>query len=120
MQSKLFFSILITLSLLTPGALMAIDPANIKDAEAEARTNFDHIKLAEYYENEANAMKAKAEEQKKLLQDYHDHSEYYGREGQDFHAHHSALLKYYTEAVDRNTEMAISHRNMSRKVKGLK
>ncbi|MBY0483515.1 hypothetical protein [Nitrosomonas sp.] len=117
MQSKLFFVVLFIFTFLTFGAAMAADSANVSNAEAKAKTSFDHIKLAEYYENEANALKAKAEEQRKLLEEYQNHSEYYGREGQEFESHHEALLREYTKATERNNEMAVSHRNMSKKVK---
>jgi len=117
MQSKLFFVVLFIFTFLTFGAAMAADSANVSNAEAKAKTSFDHIKLAEYYENEANALKAKAEEQRKLLEEYQNHSEYYGREGQDFESHHEALLREYTKAAERHSEMAISHRNMSKKAK---
>jgi len=119
MQTKIFFAVLVILSFLTSSVPMAAESANINDAEAKAKTNFDHIKLAEYYENQAKEMSAKAEEQKKLLEEYKNHSEYYGREGQDFQSHHEALLRDYTKAAERNTEMAASHRKMSKRVKGL-
>ena len=117
MQKKLFFATLIILSFLFSGASMAADSANIRDAEAKAKTKFDHIKLAEYYENEANVLKEKAEEQRKLLEEYKNHSEHYGREGQNFESHHEALLREYTKAAERNSEMAVSHRNLSKKFK---
>ncbi|UJP05602.1 MAG: hypothetical protein LZF61_01075 [Nitrosomonas sp.] len=117
MQTKLFFAVLMIVGLLASGLSMAIDDTNVEQAEANAQTRFDHIELAEYYENEAKAMKEKAKEQKKLLNEYNKHMEYYGREGQDFHAHHSALFKYYTEAAERNAEMAVSHRNIAKPLK---
>lgn len=110
MQSKLFFVVLFIFTFLTSGAAMAADSANITDAEAKAESHFNHIKLAEYYENEANALKAKAEEQRKFLEEYKNHSEYYGRQGQEFESHHEALLREYTKAAERNSEMAASHR----------
>ena len=119
MQTKLFLATLIILSFLASGASMAAESANISDAEAKAKSHFDHIKLAVYYENQANAMKAKAEEERELIKEYEAHSEYYGREGQLFRSHHEALLREYTKAAERNSEMAASHRNMSKKVKGL-
>lgn len=124
MQTKLFFAVLITFSILLSSSLIAAESADVsdaglKEAEAKAKTNFDHVKLAEYYDKEAKEMSAKAEEQKKLLEEYKSHSEYYGREGQDFQSHHEALLREYEKAVERNMEMAVSHRKMSKKVKGL-
>lgn len=117
MQAKIFLTILITLSFLASSVLMAAGSASISEAEAKAKTKFDHIGLAEYYEKEAKAMNEKLEEQRKLLEEYKNHSEYYGREGQDFQSHHEALLRKYTKAVERNKEMAASHRRMAEKIK---
>ncbi len=118
MQTKLFFTILIILSFLASSACIAAESAEINEAaEAKAKTKFDHIGLAVYYENEAKEMNAKAEEQKKLLEEYKNHSEYYGREGQDFESHHDALLRKYTKSAERNMEMAASHRKMAERGK---
>jgi len=119
MQAKIFLSVLVILSFLASSLSMAAESESVSDAEKKAKTNFDHIKLAEYYENQAKEMNAKAEEERKLLEEYKSHSEYYGRQGLDFESHHEALLREYTKAAERNTQMAVSHRNMSRKVKGL-
>ena len=43
MQTKLFLAALIILSFLASGASMAADSANITDAEAKAKSHFDHI-----------------------------------------------------------------------------
>lgn len=114
---EFLFAVLFVLTFLVSGATIAADAANVSNAEAKAKSNFDHIKLAEYYENEVNVLKAKASEQSKLLEEYKNHSEYYGREGQEFESHHEALLREYTKAAERNNEMAVSHRNMAKKVK---
>jgi len=118
MQTKIFFAVLVILSFLTSSVPMAAESANINDAEAKAKTNFDHIKLAEYYENQAKEMSAKAEEQKKLLEEYKNHSEYYGREGQEFQSHHEALLREYEKAVERNMEWPFLTGRCQRKLKG--
>ncbi len=116
MQTKIFLAILIILSFLASSALAA-ESANMSEAEAKAKTKFDHTGLAVFYENEAKEMNAKAGEQKRLLDEYKNHSEYYGREGQDFESHHEALLRKYTKAAERNLEMAASHRKMAERVK---
>lgn len=117
MQAKIFLTILVTLSFLLFSVSITAESTSISDAEAKAKTKFDHMGLAVYYDNEANAMDGKVEEQRKLLEEYKNHSEYYGREGQDFQAHHDALLQEYTKAVERNKEMAASHRKMAERVK---
>lgn len=119
MQTKTFLAVLVILSFLVSSVSMAADSESISDAEKKAKTNFDHIKLAEYYENQAKEMNAKAAEERKLLEEYKSHSEYYGRQGLDFESHHEALLREYEKAAERNAQMAVSHRNMSKKVKGL-
>ncbi len=118
MQTKLFFTMLIIFTFLASGACIAAESEEVNEiAEAKAKTKFDHIGLAVYYENEAKAMREKAKEQEKLLAEYKNHSEYYGREGLDFEAHHEALLRKYTKSAERNMEMAASHRKMVEKVK---
>ena len=118
MQTKLFLTILIILTFLVSSVCIAAESEEINEiAEAKAKTKFDHIGLAVYYEKEAKEMSAKAEEQKKLLEEYRNHSEYYGREGQDFESHHEALLRKYTKSAERNSEMAASHRKMAERVK---
>lgn len=118
MQTKLFFTTLIIFIFLVSSVGIAAESEEINEiAEAKAKTKFDHIGLAVYYENESKAMNAKAEEQKKLLDEYNTHSEYYGREGQDFQSHHEALLRKYTKAAERNMEMAASHRKIAERIK---
>ena len=118
MQTKLFFTILIILTFLVSSVCIAAESEEINEiAEAKAKTKFDHIGLAVYYENEAKEMRAKAEEQKRLLDEYNTHSEYYGREGQDFQSHHEALLRKYTKSAERNREMAASHRKIVERIK---
>ena len=118
MQTKLFFTILIILTFLVSSVCIAAESEEINEiAEAKAKTKFDHIGLAVYYENEAKEMSAKVEEQKRLLDEYNTHSEYYGREGQDFQSHHEALLRKYTKSAERNREMAASHRKIVERIK---
>ncbi|SFF07862.1 hypothetical protein [Nitrosomonas sp. Nm166] len=117
MQAKIFLTIMVILSFVASSLSIAAGSASISDVEAKAKTKFDHIGLAEYYEKEAKALNEKVEEQRKLLEEYKNHSEYYGREGQDFQSHHEALLRKYTKAVERNMEMAASHRKIAEKMK---
>jgi|GEM_PF-7052437 len=71
MQTKLFFTILIICTFLASSVCIAAESEEINEiAEAKAKTKFDHIGLAVYYENEAKEMNAKAGEQKRLLDEY--------------------------------------------------
>jgi uncharacterized protein YacL (UPF0231 family) len=96
---------------------MAGESANINDAEVKDNAHIDHKKLARYYEKEAREMNAKAEEQKTILDEYENQSQYYGREGQLFQSHHQALLREYEKAAEQNLEMAATHRKMAEKTK---
>ena len=64
-----------------------------------AKTYSDHDNLASHYDNLAKEMVAKVEEKKISLEDYDDHSYYYGRQGQDFKSHTLANIRYYEEAA---------------------
>lgn len=114
MKKKTFIAILVVSALFTSNVSFA-ELGKMDKAEAQAKTKFDHIGLAEMYEKEAHEMNAKTEKQKELLKEYRDHSEYYGRSGQDFESHHEALLREYEKAVERNKEMAAVHRKMADK-----
>ncbi|PSJ16749.1 hypothetical protein [Nitrosomonas supralitoralis] len=114
MQTKLFFVMLISFTLLISSVSQAGESKKISETVANTKTDFLHIKLAEYYEKEAKELSEKVEEQKNMLQEYENHSEYYGRSGQDFHSHHEALLREYTKAAERNAEMAAAHRKMAK------
>ena len=113
MRTKILIITLITSTLFVSNVSIA-ELGKMDKAETQAKTKFDHIGLAEMYEKEANEMTAKAKAQKELLEEYQHHSEYYGREGQDFQSHHEALLREYTKAAERNVGMAASHRKMAK------
>ena len=117
MKTKIFFTSLVILIFLASIAPASAESLNTADPEVKTIAPPDHNKLAEYYENEAKEMNLKGEEQKKLLKEYEIHSYYYGREGQDFQAHHEALLNKYEKAAERNSEMAAAHRKMSKNVR---
>jgi hypothetical protein len=78
-----------------------------------ARTYSDHDKLTHYYEDQAKQMKLKAEEKKKALADYEDHSYVYGRQGQDFASHTHANIRYYEQAADEAVKQAGYHRRIA-------
>lgn len=113
MRTKILIITLVASALFVSNVSIA-ELGKMDKAEAQAKTKFDHIGLAEMYEKEANEMNAKAKAQKELLAEYERHSEYYGRDGQDFQSHHEALLREYTKAAERNAEMAVSHRKMAK------
>ncbi len=117
MQTKTFFTSLVILVFLASIAPVISESLNTVNTETKTDTPPDHNKLAEYYENQAKEMSLKAEEQKKLLDEYNIHSFYYGRKGQVFQTHHQALLNKYEKAAERNSEMAAAHREMAKNIK---
>ena len=114
MRARLYFLVLTILTFLVSSVSLAGESANAGEAKASVGTSLYHIKLAEHYEKESKEMYAKAEEEKKMLKEYEEHSEYYGRAGQEFHAHHEALLREFTKAAEKNEDMAAAHRKMAK------
>src|SRR6187549_3719250 len=55
--------------------------------------------LANYHKNIAKEMETKLQKQKKLLQEYEDHSYYYGRKGLDLKSHATANIRYYKQSL---------------------
>ena len=91
----------------------AVQNSTIRKAAQNARTRSDHNALTKYFEDAANEMRAKAEEQKKLLEHYEDRSYLYGREAQDLISHTTALLRKYHETAQENRKEAAAHRQMA-------
>ena len=78
-----------------------------------ARTHGDHERLAHYYDDQANKMKAKAEEKRRELADYKGHSYSYGKSGQDLISHAKANIHYYEEAANEAVRQADFHRKIA-------
>lgn len=78
-----------------------------------ARTYSDHDNLANHYDNLAKEMAAKAEEKKESLEEYHNHSYHYGRQGQDFKSHTTANIRYYEEAAKEASQQATFHHKVA-------
>jgi hypothetical protein len=115
MNKRLFLAL--SLSLLTGCAeLRPYDNAqngNERKVAATAGVHGDHDALAQYFENVAREMQAKAEEQRKLLQHYEEKSYLYGRTAQDLKSHTTALLRKYNNTAEENRKEAAIHRQMA-------
>lgn len=109
------------LSLLSACAQMnpvgSVQNNEIHDTNRLAIDHSNHDALAQHYENIAREMQAKLKEQKKLLQEYEDHSYYYGRKGQDLKSHTSANIRYYKNSLKENLKEAAIHRKMAKEQK---
>lgn len=104
------------LSLLVACAQMSqLDPKGTegKEIAQNAKTHSDHSKLASYYDDRAKEMITKAEEKKGSLEEYNDHSYYYGRQGQDFKSHTLANIRYYEQAAQEASNQANFHRQVA-------
>ncbi|SCY31995.1 hypothetical protein SAMN05216420_104230 [Nitrosospira sp. Nl5] len=109
-------AVLSMLGLLASCAQMSpfeVENAATLRAAQNASTYGDHDSLAKRYENAAKEMRAKAEEQNKLLEHYEDKSYLYGRRAQDLQAHTSALLRRYRQFAEENIKQATYHQKMA-------
>ncbi|SCY31971.1 hypothetical protein SAMN05216420_104229 [Nitrosospira sp. Nl5] len=118
MKTKLgkFVSVLSMLGLLASCAQMTpleAENANARKAAENAKTYADHDKLAKQYQNVARESLVKAEEQKKVLQQYGEKSYLYGRQGQDFESHNLALLRKYEQTAEESVKQASYHQKIA-------
>ncbi len=107
-----YLLVLPILSLLVACAQLETQNTDNKIAH-NAKTYSDHDKLANHYDTLAKEMVAKAEEKKESLEEYDDHSYYYGRQGQDFKSHATANIRYYEEAAGEALKQATFHRKVA-------
>lgn len=92
-------------------ACAQLSPVNSMDiASQNAKTHIDHNNLATYYDGVAQQLKVNADQKKALLNDYEEHSHYYGRGGQDLKSHAEANFRYYEEAAQEALKKADYHR----------
>lgn len=94
------------------GQLEAQDADSGKIVQS-AKTYSDHNNLATHYDKLAEEMVANAEAKKESLEEYEDHSYYYGRQGQDFKSHTQANIRYYEEAAANAVKQADFHRKVA-------
>jgi hypothetical protein len=116
MKPRIFFTILVALAL-SSCAHIDPHPMDMSGAVRNARTKADHDALARHYEAAADAMRAKAQEQKNGLAEYREHGYYYGRQTEDLEEHSKALVRVYEEAAEANMNMAKAHREMAEEVR---
>ena len=84
-----------------------------KNMVQNARIHSDHETFAQYYDDEARQMEAKAEEKKRALEHYENRSYLYGRGGQDFASHTTANIRYYEKAASEAVRQAGFHRKIA-------
>lgn len=73
----------------------------------------DHIAIAKRFEDTAREMQAKADEQKRLLEQY-EKEHLYGWQSHNSRSNTLALIRRYEQAARFHLKEAISHRQMAR------
>ena len=94
----------------------AVDSPAVRKMVEGARTRTDHEALVAHFESLAADMRAKAEEQRQLLQHYQEKSYLYGRQAQDRQSHTWALMNRYERATKASLGKAASHRQFAAKL----
>jgi len=89
----------------------------VSPTEFEAESSKNHETVAKYYEDSAAEMRAKAQEQKLLLDQYEDKSYLYGKKAQDLQAHTTALIRRYEQAAEADAKKADTHRKIASRLK---
>jgi len=91
----------------------AVDSPAVRKMVEGARTRTDHEALVTHFERLAADMRAKAEEQRQLLQHYQEKSYLYGRQAQDRQSHTWALMNRYERAAKASMGKAALHRRLA-------
>lgn len=117
MKKMIFLMIVLMLGFLAGCAQMnpigGVQGNEFYSAKMRAIDSNNHDALAKHYEDTANEMKAKLQEQKKLLEEYEGHSNSYGRRGQDLQSHITAKIRQYEKSIKENLKEAAIHRKMA-------
>jgi hypothetical protein len=110
-KAKDTIAVLSLLGLLAAGA-----PLSTVKAETliqAAASSSDHIVLAKRFEDVAREMQAKADEQKKLLEQY-EQTHLYGWQARNLKSQAAALIRKYEQAARSNMKEAMTHRQMAK------
>ncbi|SCY09404.1 hypothetical protein SAMN05216420_102273 [Nitrosospira sp. Nl5] len=114
METKKVITIVAILGLLASCAPMspheAVNSPVLRKVVQNARTRSDHDALTKYFENLAEEMQVKAEEQRKLLEHYEEKGYLYGRQALSRQSHTWALMNRYELAVKTSLANAAAHR----------
>ena len=116
-NSASLLAVLGLVGLLASCAQLNPHPMDMTQAVKKATTRADHEALIKHYEDAAKEMQAKADERKKMLNEYESHAAYYGKQAQDLQSHTQAIINAYEQAARANLDMAKSHRMMAEAIK---
>lgn len=114
METRKILTIVTILLLLASCAPMspyeAVNSPALRKVVQSARTRSDHDALRKHFENLAQEMREKAEEQRKLLEHYQEKGYLYGRQSQDRQSQTWALMLKYEQAIKTSLAKAAAHR----------
>ncbi len=112
MKIKLLIPLFLVLGLSAACSEMNPHPMDMSQAVQNAKTKADHEALAQHYTEAAQKMQVKADEHKRLLDQYQSKSYLYGKQAETFKMHCQALINAYERAVEENRAMAAKHREV--------
>jgi hypothetical protein len=107
-------SILVLLAAGIPLSTSAVRAENLSDQSAipAALPGSEHSVLAQHFENTAREMQAKADEQKKLLEQY-EQIQLYGWQSHNLKSRTAALIRKYEQDARSNMKEAAVHRQIA-------
>lgn len=115
MKKGKFVAILYMLGILA-ALISSRGNATNSDADLDVQSaviQSDHEARAEYHEDTARAMQAKAWGGKLLLEQYESKSYLYGKQAQDLQARTHALIRKYSKAANASMREAALHRQLA-------
>jgi len=81
--------------------------------EVDGIDDNDHAALAKHYEVLAKEAESKLQENKAVLEEYENHSYYYGRQGQDVKSHTTANIREYEKLLAESLSNANLHQRIA-------
>ena len=109
-----FFGALLAVNLSLGGCVFSGDqkPPVLQQRIESARTKADHVELAEYFEQEAKTLQAKAKQHEQMALEYGPPTGY-ARLENDLARHCNYLASRYREAAEENLALAKLHRRIA-------
>jgi len=114
MKTQLITTLFLALGL-SACTQMNPQPLDLSQAIKDAETKADNKTLAEQYEEAANEMQLKVNENKKLLSQSESNGYLFGRQAEDIKEHSYALMKVYERDAATDRKMAEMYRQLARK-----
>jgi outer membrane murein-binding lipoprotein Lpp len=111
------FASFIAAGFLITGCATAPKPHDWAHDVQTAETREAHQKLAEHYEDVARQMKAEADEERRILDQYQRKPYLYGKRIHDLSSHTNAMIMDFEAAAKESRQMAEYHRQLAGEMK---